>query len=122
MTCSRNVKYLQVKQWKCDRPMQRWESTFKFNSKLIKLALSIESFLAEIKKRNWADNPNKSTIYPANWLSRNFPMPEYLLAIALETDMLEILVNFTKKAKYVANDLASVFEHTEDVALDLKNL
>ena len=60
-----------------DRPMRRWESTLKFNSKLIKLALSIESFLAEVKERNWADNPNQSTIYPARWLSRKFPTPEY---------------------------------------------
>ena len=49
-------------------------------------------------------------------------MPEYLLAIALETDMLEILVNFTTRTEYVDNDLVSVFEHTEDAALDLKNL
>ena len=49
-------------------------------------------------------------------------MSENLLAIALEPDMLEILVKFTKKTEYVDNDLASVFEYTEDVAPDLKNL
>ena len=36
--------------------------------------------------------------------------------------MLEILVNITKQTEYVDNDLASVFEHIEDVSLDLKNL
>ena len=83
----------------CDRPVHRWESTLKFNSKLLKLALSIESFLAKIKERGWANNPNQSTIYPANRLSRKFPKPEFLLAIAIETDMLEVLVNFTKQTR-----------------------
>ena len=106
----------------CDRPMHRWESTLKFNSKLLKLALSIESFLAEVKERGWANNPNQSTIYPANWLSRKFPTPEFLLAIAIETDMLEVLVIFMKQTEYADNDPASVFEHIEDVVLDLKNL
>ena len=31
-------------------------------------------------------------------------------------------MNFAKQTQYADNDLASVFEHTKDVALDLKNL
>ena len=72
--------------------MHRWESTLKFERKILKLLQSAGAFLAEIKERGWAKNP-KQTIYPANWLRKKFPHVHYLVT-AVEADIVEILVNF----------------------------
>lgn len=105
-----------------DRPMNRWESTLKFNRKILKLLLSIESFLAEIKERRWAENAKQTQIFPANYLRKKFPKVKYLLTIATETDILEILVGFILKTEFIDNDLMTYLEAIEDVELDLNNL
>ena len=61
-----------------DRPMHRWESTLKFERKILKLLQSNK----------------QTTIYPANWLRKKFPHVNYLVTLAVEADILEILVNF----------------------------
>ena len=75
----------------------RWESTLKFNCKIEELLKSVEAFLAEIKEKGLATNAKQVSIYPANWLVKKIPKVDYLITMATETDILEVLVTFIKK-------------------------
>ena len=100
--------------------MHRWESTLKFERKILKLLQSTGAFLAEIKERGWAKNP-KQRIYPANWLRKKFPHVNYLVT-AVEADIVEILVNFIQQTEFANNDSLTYLDCVEDVILDLENL
>ena len=100
--------------------MHRWESTLKFERKILKLLQSAGAFLADIKEREWAKNP-KQTIYPANWLRKKFPHVNYLVT-AVEADIVEILVNFIQQTEFANNDSLTYLDCVEDVILDLENL
>ena len=71
----------------------------KFEQKILKLLQSTQAFLAEIKERGWSKNPKQTIIYPANWLMKKFPHVNYLVTLAVEADVLEILVNFIQQTE-----------------------
>ena len=104
-----------------DRPMHNWESTLKFERKILKLLQSTEAFVAEIKERGWVKNSKQTTIYPANWLRKKFIQVSHLVTLAGEADILEILDNFIQQTKFVDNDILTYLECV-DVTIDLKNL
>ena len=49
-----------------NRPMHRWESSFKFYSTILKLPLSIETLIREVLNRGWANNAKLTNIYAAH--------------------------------------------------------
>ena len=62
---------------------------------------STEAFLGEIKERGWAKNPKQTTINPANWLWKKFAHVNHLATLAVEANILEILVNFIQQTEFV---------------------
>ena len=105
-----------------DRPMHRWESTLKFDLKLERLLLSTENFLSEIESRGWAKDAKQKKIYPANFLMKKFPTDEFLVTMAVETDVLEILIHFVKNTEFADQDMSLFMEQVEDVSLELEGL
>ena len=105
-----------------NRPMHRWESTWKFYAKVEKVLLSIENFLAEIDSRGWAKDAKQTSIYPANYLMQKFPSEQYLITMAAEMDILDILIVFVKKSEFVDQDVSRYLEEVEDVRLELTSL
>lgn len=81
--------------------MHRWESKLKFERKILKMLQSTEAFLGEIKERGWAKNSKQTTINPANWLWKKFAHVNYLATLAVEANILEILVNFIQQTEFV---------------------
>ena len=96
--------------------MHRWESSLQFNGKVMKLPLTIDSFLAEIHKRRWATDARHDDI-PCKCFNEEVSTPKYILTLAQETDLLEILVIFTKQSEFMDNDLLTSFHYIEDVEL-----
>ena len=126
-TCQENTgEAVQFKAGKAveisDRPMNRWESTLKFNSKTLKLLRSIESFMAVIIQRKWATNAKNSHTYAVHWLSKRFTKPKYLITMATETDILEILVTFIKETEYTNTDVIHYQGCVDDASLELADL
>lgn len=105
-----------------DRPMHRWESSLKFNTKLMKLLLTVEAYLAEIKVRNIANNAKLTKIYTAHYIAKKFMKPYFLITLAMETDLLDILVSFIKNTEFTDNDLVHFLDESENVTLDLMEL
>ena len=105
-----------------DKPMHRWESTQRFNLKLSRLLLSTETFLAEIQERRWATKAKQKKIYPANYLKNNFAKDEFLITMAIETDVLEVLIHFVRNTEFVDQDAALYMDQVEDVKLELETL
>jgi hypothetical protein len=105
-----------------DRPMHRWESSQKFNTKLMKLLLTVEAYLAEIKARNIANNAKLTKIYTAHYIAKKFMKPYFLMTLAMETDVLDILVSFIKNTEFTDNDLIVFLDESENVTLDLMDL
>ena len=105
-----------------NRPMHRWESTLKFDLNLEKLLLSTENFLSEVHERRWATNANQTKIYPANYLMKKFPKDEFLVTMAIETDVLEVLIHFVKNTEFADQDLSLFMDQVEDVNLELRAL
>ena len=77
--------------------MHWWESTLKFYTKLGKLLLSVENFLAEIDEQGLAKSTQQAFIYPAHFIKKNIIKEELLMTIATEIDVLEKFVHFTKQ-------------------------
>ena len=105
-----------------DRPMHRWESSQKFNTKVMKLILSVEAYLAEIKVQKIANNAKQTKIYPAHYIARKFMKPYFLVTLAMETDVLDILVSFIKNTEFSDSDLINFLDESENVTLDLMDL
>ena len=106
----------------CDRPMHRWESTLKFYLKLEKVLLSVENFLAEIDEQGMAKDPKRTHIFPHHYIKRKITTDEFLITMAVDIDVLKILVNFTKMTEFIDHDVSLFLEQIDDVALDLKNM
>ena len=106
----------------CDRTMHWWESTLKFYTKLEKLLLSVENFLAETDKQHLAKNTLQTLIYPVHFIKKNIIKKELLIRIATEIDVLEMFVHFTKQIEYTDHDVSLFSERTEDVSGDLSKL
>ena len=126
-TCQENTgEFVQFKSGKAvelgDRPMNRWESSLKFNSKLLKLLRSVESFMAVIIQRKWATNAKNSHTYAVHWLSKHFTKPKYLVTMATETDILEVLVTFIKETEYTNTDVVHYQECVNEVSFELAEL
>ena len=97
----------------------------KIHCKIEKLLKSVGAFLVEIKEKGLATNAKQVSIYPTNWLIKKIPKVDYLITMATETDILEVLVTFIKKTEFIDNDLATFLQLVEDldlVSLDLESL
>ena len=106
----------------CDQPMHQWDSTLKFYTKLEKLLLLVENFLAEIDEQGLAKSPQQTLIYPAHFIKKNIIKEELLITIATEIDVLEKFVHFTKQIEYTNHEVSLFLEQTEDVHGDLNSL
>ena len=53
---------------------------------------------------------------------KKFLHVNYLVTLAVEADVLEILVNFIQQTEFEDNDILTYLECVEDVTLDLENL
>ena len=106
----------------CDRPMHQWESTLKLYTKLQKLLLSVENFLAEIDEQGLAKNTQQTLIYPAHFMKKNIIKEELLITIATEIDVLQKFVHFIKQIEYTDHDVSLFLEQIEDVRGDLSRL
>ena len=71
----------------CGRPMHQCESTLKFYTKLQKLLLSVENFLAKINEQGLAKNTQQTLVYPAHFIKRNIIKEELLITIAIEIEV-----------------------------------
>ena len=92
-----------------DRPMDRWESTLKLMKNPAAATIS-KDFFAEIMERGWAKNPKQTTIYHVNWLRKKIHYVDYLVTLAVEADVLEILMKFIHKTEFMDNDILIYLE------------
>ena len=79
-------------------------------------------FLAEIDKQNLAKDSQQNVIYATHYIKKNINKDEFLIALATEIDVLEILVRFTKQIKFNDHDMSNYLEDIDDVRGDMKSL
>ena len=79
-------------------------------------------FLAEIDKQNLAKDSQQNVIYATHYIKKNINKDEFLIALATEIDVLEILVRFTKQIKFNDHDMSIYLEDIDDVRGDMKAL
>ena len=60
--------------------------------------------------------------YAVHWLSKRFTKPKHLITLAVETDILEILVRFIKNTEYTESDVVHFQECVNDVSMELHEL
>lgn len=79
-------------------------------------------FLAEIDKQNLAKDSQQNVIYATHYIKKNSIKDEFLIALATEIDVLEILVRFTKQIQFNDHDMSNYLEDIDDVRGDMKSL
>ena len=79
-------------------------------------------FLAEIDKQNLAKDSQQNVIYATHYIKKNTIKDEFLIALATEIDVLEILVRFTKQIQFNDHDMSNYLEDIDDVRGDMKSL
>ena len=62
-------------------------------------------FLAEIDKQGLTKNSQQNVIYATHYIKKNIIKDEFLIALATEIDVLEILVRFTKPIEFNDHDV-----------------
>ena len=88
------------------RPMHRWESTLKFYNTVIRLALSLETFMNDIITRGWAKDAKLTNIYAVHWLKVRFPTADYMMFASIQMDFVSVVLSFIKNTEFVDSDLA----------------
>ena len=79
-------------------------------------------FLAEIDKQNLAKDSQQNVIYATHYIKKNTIKDEFLIALATEIDVLEILVRFTKQIQFNDHDMSNYLEDIDEVRGDMKSL
>ena len=78
--------------------------------------------MAIIIARKWATNARNSHTYAVHWLAKKFPTAKHLITLAVETDVLEVLVKFIKETEYSDTDVIHYQECVNEVVMDLHDL
>ena len=99
--------------------MYRWGSTLLIDLHWEILLLSTENFQSGVQTRRWAAIAKPSKIHPANYLMKKLPKDDFLVTIAIETDVLEVLINFVKNAEFFDQYLSLLMDRIEDVILEV---
>ena len=86
-----------------------------------KLFLSAENLLAKIDQ-GLAKDSQRNEIYATHNIKKNIAKEEFLIDLATEIDLLEILVHFTRQTEFNDLDTSTYLEEIDDVRRDVNAL
>ena len=90
--------------------------------KLINCIDTTDAFVAYVITNKMAANAKHAKIYPVHYISKRFMKPYFLLTMAIEADILNILVSFIKNTEFTDCDLVNFLDEAQNVVLDLCDL